>query len=963
MKRVVARAASYIVVLAGLATSTMAQVLPTDPSIVTGTLDNGLTYMVKQHNKPEGRAVVWIHFHTGSLNETDRQRGIAHYLEHMAFNGSENFEPGSLIPFFQSLGMTFGRDQNAFTSFDQTTYQLSLPDTKPETLDKGLQFFADVTGRLLLSPTEIESERGIIQEERRRSLSGRQRVGYHVIEHMAPGSLFGQRIPIGTEETIGSVQEQDFKDYYGKWYAASNATLMIVADEDPTKIVAEIKDNFGSLPKKPRPTSNDINVRAYDKSFAIVAHDPEVRSEELQIVRLEPARPATTTIPQFRDDLVAALGQMALNRRLSDKVSAGGTSYLSARVGMGNESNAIYTAEMSGRAQPGKWREALNEMALELQRARAFGFTQRELDDARKDIIAGAERAVETEATLPAGSIIGAMNASVASGEPLMSAAQQLKLLQDTLPKITPEEVSRRFAKEFETSKVCFVATMPSGPTVPTEAQLLEAGTAALNVKPTEESQAEHATELMAKAPTAGKVESGTVHEASSVWSGWLSNNVRVHHKFMDERKSQVSISIDLIGGEVLETAGNRGITTAAQLAWARPATRNLTSSDIRSIMTGKKVNVRGGGGMGGRGGRGGGGGGSTDSISLSVSGSPEELETGMQLAYLLLTEPKIEKSSFDQFQIAMKTALQESLKNPQAVGARAAASVMYPTSDARLQPVTEEQIDALTLDASQAWLEQLIKTSPIEVVIVGDISRDAALDLAAKYIGALPSRERVSEKTLAAQRTVERPKGPRTTELSIETPTPQAFVMSGFYGADQANLADARALSLASRILSTRMISEVREKAQLVYSIGAGSRAASTYPGFGLFSAAAPTDPPKAQPLIEKLASMYATFAKEGPTQDELDVARKQFANTYAEQVKEPGYWSGRLSQITFRGASLDDVVNEQAAIEAITAEEIKAAFAKYATPENVITVVVTPANAPAGSAPAAPATPDATK
>lgn len=944
MKRVVARAASYIVVLAGLATSTMAQDLPTDPTIVTGTLDNGLTYMVKQHNKPEGRAVVWIHFHTGSLNETDRQRGIAHYLEHMAFNGSENFAPGSLIPFFQSLGMTFGRDQNAFTSFDQTTYQLSLPDTKPETLDKGFQFFADVTGRLSLLPKEIESERGIIQEERRRSLSGRQRVGYYVLEHMAPGSRFGQRIPIGTEETIGSVQEQDFKDYYGKWYAASNATVMVVADEDPAKIVAEIKDNFGSLPKKPRPGAENVGVRPYEKSFAIVAHDPEVRSEDIQIMRIEPARPATRTVPQFRDDLVAALGQMALNRRLSDKVSAGGTSYLSARVGMGNESNAIYTAEMSGRAQPGRWREALNEMALELQRARAFGFTPRELEDAQKEIISGAERAVETEATLPAQAIIGSMNAAVADGEPMMSAAQELKLLKEVLPTIKPDEVSRRFAREFDPSSLCFVATMPSGPNIPTEAQLLEAGIKAFEVKPTEETQAERATTLMAKAPAPGKVESGSVHEASSVWSGWLSNNVRVHHKFMDDRKNQVSVSIDLIGGEILETAENRGITTAAQLAWARPATRNLSSSDIRSLMTGKKVNVRGGGMGGGRGGRGGGGG-STDSISLSISGSPEELETGFQLAYLLLTEPRIEQSSFDQFQIAMKTALQESLKNPQAVGARAAQAIMYPESETRLQPMTEAQISALSLDATQAWLEKLIKTSPIEVVVVGDISKDAALDLVSRYIGALPSRDRVSDKTLADKRKVQRPKGPHTTELVIDTPTPQAFVMSGFYGADQANLADARALSVASRILSTRMIDEVREKAQLVYSIGAGSRAASTYPGFGLFSAAAPTDPPKAQPLVEKLASMYATFAKEGPTAEELDVAKKQFANTYSEQVKEPGYWSGRLSQITFRGASLDDVVNDLAAIEALTAEQIRDAFAKYATAENAITVVVKPA------------------
>ena len=228
--------------------------MPTDPALTTGQLENGLTYIVRQHANPPGRAVLWIHIHSGSLNETDPQRGLAHCVEHLAFNGSENFPPGSLIPFFQSLGMTFGRDQNAFTSFEQTTYQLSLSDAQPETLRKGMTYLADVLYRLSLLPAEIDNERQIIQEERRRSLSGRQRTVYYVLEHIAPGSLYGQRITIGTEETINRVQQADFRDYYGKWYGAANATLLVVADTDPTEVVATLQEQFGDAPRKPRPT-------------------------------------------------------------------------------------------------------------------------------------------------------------------------------------------------------------------------------------------------------------------------------------------------------------------------------------------------------------------------------------------------------------------------------------------------------------------------------------------------------------------------------------------------------------------------------------------------------------------------------------------------------------------------------------------------------------------------------------
>lgn len=937
--------------LVALAPRALAQPLPTDPALVTGELENGLRYIVRKHDNPPGRAVVWVHFHTGSLNETDRQRGLAHYLEHMAFNGSENFKPGEVVPFFQSLGMTFGRDQNAFTSFDQTTYQLSLPDATPETLGKGMLFFADVLHRLSLLPAEIDAERQIIQEERRRGLSGRQRVAFYVIEHIAPGSLYGQRITIGTEETIAAVNEADFRDYYGKWYGASNATLMVVADADPESVVAVIKERFGSAPRKPQPTPQPGGVAAYKQSFAIVASDAEIRSEDLQIVRAEPARLPTTTVPQYRDDLVARLGVMSMNQRLADKISRGGTSYESARVSLGNDANAIYTAELSARAAPGKWRAALAEVAGELQRARMFGFSSREFDDAAKEAMAGAERAVETESTQPAQAIVSRLNRDVTNGETSMSAQQRLDLLKQLLPSITREEVGARFTKEFDTKAVAFVATLPAGGDVPTEAELLDLGTKALDREQTPEEETALATELLPSLPAPGQVAEGAEHSASGVWSGWMSNNVRLHYRFMDERKNDVTVRISLIGGELLETADNRGVTQAAQLAWSRPATRRLTSTDVRSLMTGKKVNV-GGGGFGGRGGRrGGGGGGGGDAINLTISGSPDDLETGFQLAYLLLTEPLIEPPAFTQFQDRTRQALEEAQKNPMMTGMRLAGAAPYPDDEPRAQPLTIEQVDKLTCETAQAWLDRLIQSSPIEVVIVGDLPKERALQLATQYLGALPKRERVSPDSYAALRKLERPAGPRVFEKTVESETPQAFVLSGFYGPDESAVADARAMSMAARILSTRMVKEVREESQLVYSIGAGSRPGSTYPGFGVFSAGAPTEPAKVAALLDKLASMYASFAKDGPTEEELDVAKKQMANTFDEQMREPGFWSGRLSQLTFRGASLDNVVNDPAAYQALTAAQVRDVFAKYYAPQNAITVAVTPTGAPAGA------------
>ena len=227
------------------------EALPSDPALVTGSLPNGLAYVVRQHKNPEGRVSIWLQVGSGSLNETDSTRGLAHYLEHMAFNGSANFPPGSVIPFFQSLGLSFGRDQNAFTSFDQTTYQLTLPGGGRELVDKGMLFMSDVAFRLNLDTREIDSERQIILEEKRARASARQRVQDQVYERLAPESTLGRRLPIGAEETIKSVGRPDFLDYYKRWYVPSNMTVIAVGDADPAMVVDVIRQRFGGEPAVP----------------------------------------------------------------------------------------------------------------------------------------------------------------------------------------------------------------------------------------------------------------------------------------------------------------------------------------------------------------------------------------------------------------------------------------------------------------------------------------------------------------------------------------------------------------------------------------------------------------------------------------------------------------------------------------------------------------------------------------
>lgn len=905
--------------------------LPTDPRLNTGVLANGMKYIVVKHSNPPGRVNMYVHISSGSMNETDKQRGIAHFLEHMAFNGSENFAPGTVINFFQSMGLNFGQHQNAFTSFDQTTYILSLPDTKPETLDKGMLFFADVAGRLLLDPTEINNERGIILEEKTARSSSGQRIMDQTFPKMFPGSRIGSRIPIGLEETIKGVQRQDFVDYVSKWYQPSNMTLIFVADAEPDMIIEHIKKNFESVgAKTPTPIDEPINVSAYSDDGAIIAQDAEVTEADIAMMRVAGARKPSTTVGDMRRDVVEQIAYSVFGKRIADKLSDGGTSYTSASAFGQSMFNAAFMSQCSASGEPGKWREMLTELGADVQQARLHGFTQREVDLVKKEMVSRAETAVQRESTVPAGFLIRRINNDVSSQEPTLSAQQSLELMKSVLPSITPEEVSMAFTSQFEPKNVRFMLTLPSSVSAPSEAELLNLGKQAFSVTPGKKAEVARATSLMETLPTPGTYVSTSVHDATGIATGQLNNGVTVHHRFMDIQKDSVNVTITLAAGEIQETAKDRGISQTASLAWQQRATSTLSSQDIRELMTGKKVNVRGGAG--------------SDTMTLSISGSPADLETGFQLAHLLLTDPKIEQSVFDQAKVQIKQWIEGRKLDCEGVFGELLPVMMFGENEPRVRMLEADQVDAMSIDAAQTRLNNMIKTAPIEVTVVGDIDKGRAMELCAQYLGSLPARETIGEKTLASLRQISRPTTNREVKREVKTETAKAIVMTGFYGADADKTVDSRTLQAAAQIIRSRCIQILREDQQLVYSAGVFSRPGREYPGYGVFAIQSSTAPEKCDKLSIEAWKVLDDFAASGPTDEEVTTMKKQMANLLDEQFKQPGFWSQRTGEMAYRAMNADDIMTMQPFYQELTAAQIKEVFNKYYTPEAKMTLIVTP-------------------
>ncbi len=917
-----------------------AQTLPVDPAIRSGTLENGLRYIVRSNDQPPGRIGFYLHVSTGSLNETERQRGIAHYLEHLAFNGSDNFPPGSVIPMFQSMGLSFGQHQNAFTSFDQTVYQLMLPDTKPENVSKALLFLADVGGRLKLLPEEIEKERQIIIEEKRTRAGGMQRIADYVIERRMPGSLVGQRVPIGTEQTILTMSEGDFRDYYSRWYMPSNMTLLAVGDMPEEAMIAAITSAFGPLPGKgDMPKDQDPIVKPIEASRAIVASDSEVVTAQLQIYKYEPPLPPVDTYEAARRELVEGLGTELFNRRMDRKVAEGTVAFQSAGADVGDAFRAAREISVSVQGKADDWKKMLNEVAAELQRARLHGFSANEFEDVRKELLADAQRAVEREASLPSQAFLGMMVGAIADGRPITSASQDLEITIKLLGTIDLKEVNETFAKVFEPKAVTFIATLPSRVDVPTEADLVKIGEAALNVKPEAEGDAARATSLMATLPTPGKIAETTTHDGANVASAWLSNGVRVHHRFMDYRKDEAIFTVMIPGGELVETEADRGIAQAAGWALSRPATSTLSSTQIRDLLTGKKVGVTARVNF--------------DQVGITISGNPADLETGLQLAHLLLTDAVLEPAALKLWKDGQQRLREARQKQPELVFGDLINSTLYP-SDIRRQPLTEAQVDRVTPEQVRSWLQKQLATQPIEVSIVGDMPRERAMELAAQYFGSLPTRNRISDAALDDLRTIARPSGPMLQSKKIDTPTDKAMFLSGFFGPDQAELEEARAMLLASRVLSTRMIEKVREDKALAYAPQAQFSPGRELPGFGTFVLITQTSPAKVSTLQGVVEELYSDFASKGPTDEELSVAKKQIATNLDEQMREPSFWSRTLSGLEYRGRTLDDVTGDSAAIDALTPTRVREIFAKHYQPASRMTVWVEPANPPAIPEPA---------
>ena len=913
----------------GLHSQDLGKKLPVDPSLQVTTLDNGLRVIIKENASPPGKVEMYLHIGSGSLDEEDNQQGLAHFLEHMAFNGSENFPAGSLVKYFESLGLTFGMHQNAFTSFNQTTYILSLPNVNEQTLDKGMLCLSDFAYRLTLSEKEIDKERGVIEEEDRARSSVSQRILYKILPDLLPGSRVAQRLPIGKMDIIKTAPKQRFIEFYRKWYHPENATLIIVGDIKASEMQKLAVKHFkGWLKKKNPPEHLKSGITPYTATNALVVSDPELTSSSVSLVSILPPE-KVKTLGDYRKSLIANIGDWIMNRRFSKLVKEGKAEYQTAHASQSDFLNVCTYVSASADGKPENWKKMISQLTIELKRARVHGFHEQEMEDAIKTIFASAERAVNTEATRKSKSIVSAINTDIASGDLPMSAKQEFDIITDLMPGITLAEINEAFSRVYRKKNRLILLEMPDkdGLKRPTKEELLQVVTETEKEEVKAPVFKKRPKKLLVKEPVPGKEPKSTFHKLTKVTSLKFENGVCMHHKHTDFNKDNITVTLKLAGGKIEETEANRGISDMAAIPLRTPATSKLTSVDIQNIMTGKNVRVGGGAGE--------------DSLTISISGSKKDLEQGMRLAYALIQDAKIETAVFNLVRQQLIQSLQQ-YKSSVDMQLMDNLNKSLTSNDPRFSLLTQKQLENLKIEDSQKWLDRLLKQAPIEGSIVGDIQLDEAKVLLNKYLGSLPKRSDFEHITKLRNLDIKR--GVVDKEIKVDTQTPKSLVLVGWRGPDYDNRKDRQCMILAAKILSSRLHETIREKKQLTYSAFAQAMISPAYKNKGLVFAYFTADKTKAVSAADLCKDLVLEFKEKGPTEVETNTVLKQIQTDIKTMIEQPSYWSSFLSDMNMYGKNLNDAAKVLDIYMSYTKEDIHDVLKKYITNDGSIRIICLP-------------------
>jgi zinc protease len=906
--------------------------IPFDAAVKTGTLPNGLKYYVRQNSRPANRVLLRLAVKTGSLDEADDQQGLAHMLEHMAFNGSTHFKPGELISYFESTGARLGPHVNAYTGFEETVYMLDLPSDKPEIVDRGLDAMSDFAGGLTLDPKEIDKERGVVIEEWRGGLGAASRVRDKQIPVLYYHSRYAERLPIGKPDIILNFPPERLRAFYDMFYRPDRMALVVVGDADPQKMIDAIQAKFGPLKPRdgnPVPRVNDVPLQK--ELLVSVVTDPELTQSSVSIIRKRP-RQYERTAADYRRDLVQRFFEAMLNERFDELVRRPDAKFLGAGIFGGTLSPKVETVGLGANVQSGGLVAGMTAVGIEAKRARQFGFGAPELDRAKKRMAAQYERAFNERDKTESSSYAQEYLNNFLEDEPSPGIAYEYRLLQQVLPGISASEVSGLAKDLFADDSRVVLVTAPQKPDVkvPTEADVRSALQSVDSVAVTPWNDTSTNRELLETKPAPAAVTGTRTIDDIGVTVVTFANGVDAWLKPTDFKNDQVLFSMYSKGGLSLAPPQDFPEASLSTAFVNLSGAAGLKALDLQKMLAGKLA-------------------GASPTMSLSTHGfagsaAPAELETALQLLYAKFTQPGDDPDAFELLKKQLAAAVVNRLDNPDAVFGDKIEAVN--TSDHYTsKPLTVDRVNALDRQKMVDFYKQRFSNAAnFTLFMVGAFKVDDVVPLLARYVGSLPSTGTAT--AAFDDMKIHFPAAVVKAEVDKGSEPKSQTVISFFADPPPDPEAQER-ISAATDVLEISLRDILREELGQTYTVSAGLSQRLPQRGDGHVEIVFGAAPENMDAMTARVFAEVKRLQAEGPSEDLLNRAKETARRNYETAMKQNAYWLGRLQTEHLFNQDPSLILHRTDRIDQLTRASIQDAFKTYFPLDRYTVVTLRPAKA----------------
>ena len=908
--------------------------IPLDPNVKMGKLTNGLTYYIRKNARPEKKVELRLAVNAGSVLEDNDQRGLAHFMEHMNFNGSKNFPKNELVNYLQKIGVQFGADLNAYTGFDETVYILPIPTDDPANVEKGFTVLEDWAFNNLMDKSEIDKERGVVLEESRLSKGAQQRMLRQYFPKLFNGSKYAERLPIGTDSILKHFSYETLNRFYKQWYRPNLMAVIVVGDIDPAQMEKKIKAHFASyknpVPSLPRPAL--IPIKARTQPEAMVLTDEENTNTILQVFHSIRPSKKIKTWADYRTDLVEDMVNSLINQRLQELTKKEDPPFVYGFTGQQSfirGYDAFITAAVLGNNTE---KEAMDALVAETQRARKFGFLPSEIERVKASLLNEAERAfAEKDKSQSAQLVQGYLN-NFLQGTPVTGPENRYKFIKQVLPSISATEINAVAKKMpgMDNAFALLLAPEKMKDKLPSNAQLLNDMVAATKqtVRPYEEKAV--AENLMDGKLQAGKITKESKNEKLGTTNLTLSNGVTITLKSTTFKNDQILMDAWRWGGYQRFPLSDKDNAKHAAEIVMEMGVKDMSPTDLEKFLSGKTVEAMP----------------YINDYEEGIQGSSsvKDFETFLQLVNLYFTQPRKDETLFKSFVTKNKGMLQFIKGNPQVFFQDTLMKIVYNNNPWVSGVPTEEEFNNLSADKALGIYKQIFGNADgMHFTLVGNLDSATAIPLLEKYLGSLPAtpaEHRYKDNNIRPVKGV--------VEANIKKGKEAKSLITFFWsGETEYNREESMALRALIDVLNITIIEKLREELGGMYSGGLGGSIQKRPYVHYTVSANIPTGPENVDKLTKALLEIIKKAQEKGVEQKDLDKVKETWKKHYRTQLQENTYWLEALSQAFIDQNNPENILDYEQKVNALTINDLQKAAQKFLPMNNYVKAVLYPENA----------------